>query len=456
MSSRTVSHSTPLELVVFVWGGPPQRYVLPSSGQLRIGRKRETNDIAINDSSVSRQHAILHINGKLHVQDLGTPNGTFIRKGNKEMDCTTTIVEQQHCDQSFVVDPGDRIFIGRVPALLQKPRSTQDRLEAKEFKRPIVCDPSMVALYAEAREFAQLHAKAIVLILGETGAGKEELADTIHRESVRAHKKLVTVNCAHLPEDLFESELFGHVRGAFTGAVSDKPGLIEDAEGGTLFLDEIGELSMTGQAKLLRVLEDRQYRRRGHPRLHTADVRIIAATNRDLQQQIADGAFRDDLYYRLHQFVLEIPPLRKRRSEIIPIAEALIARASAKFGVEQVPHLSAEAKSMLLSFSFPGNVRQLKNIVEHAAVVCRGEEILPEHLPAYFWKALGKTPADTSATMPVPTHSTEQERMLRALEECGNNITRAAAMVGMPLRTFIYKLDRIPGVRRSRKRPAPM
>jgi hypothetical protein len=220
-----------------------------------------------------------------------------------------------------------------------------------------------------------------VLLLGETGVGKEVLAESLHNESLRSKKPFLRLNCAALTETLLESELFGHERGAFTGAVHAKPGLLETAQGGTVFLDEVGELPHSTQVKLLRVLEERKVFRVGALKPRPIDVRFISATNRDLETQVAMGAFRQDLFFRLNGIALVIPPLRERLDEIEGLAKAFIQSASAQAGRARPPVLSLEALTLLRRYGWPGNIRELRNVIERAVLLCGDGPIALEHLP---------------------------------------------------------------------------
>jgi len=221
---------------------------------------------------------------------------------------------------------------------------------------------------------------ATVLVTGETGTGKEVLAKYIHNASPRADKPFIAVNCAALPETLLESELFGHEKGAFTGAIAQHTGRFELADHGTLFLDEIGDISASTQVKLLRLLQERAFTRVGGTKTIACDVRIIAATNRDLKQAIANGHFRDDLYYRLNVFPIHVPPLRDRRQDIPALAEHFTATSSRDLGVH-ARVVSAEAQRLLTAYDWPGNIRELVNVIERAVLMCDGSELLPSHLP---------------------------------------------------------------------------
>jgi len=251
--------------------------------------------------------------------------------------------------------------------------------ETPEGPPVVVPDGSMQKLYKLVKRIAS--SPISVLLLGETGVGKEVMAETIHRESPRAAKSMLRLNCAALGEQLLESELFGHERGAFTGAVVAKPGLLETAHGGTVFLDELGEMPLSTQAKLLRVLEDRQVQRVGSLKPRPIDVRFVGATNRDLEAEIAAGRFRQDLYFRLNGIAVTIPPLRERVDEIEGLASAFIVHACQKSQREDVPLLSPQALALLRGYTWPGNIRELRNVMERAVLLCTEGLILAEHLP---------------------------------------------------------------------------
>jgi two-component system, NtrC family, response regulator AtoC len=293
-----------------------------------------------------------------------------------------------------------------------------------------------------------------VMILGETGVGKEVLARLIHQLSPRADKPFLALNCAGLSQTLIESELFGHERGAFTGAVGAKIGLLESANGGTVFLDEIGEMPLTMQAKLLRVIEAREVLPVGALRSRAINVRFVSATNRDLEAALVRGEFRSDLLFRLNVISLAVPPLRERVDEISALIDTFMAQMCRESGRASAPRVGDEAMSCLLGYSWPGNIRELKNVMERAFVLCDGPEIGTHHLPLEkMRRSADETTAVGVTSAPVlrivgdlpplddPKKEAERQRMLDALAACNGNQTRAAELLGMPRRTFVYKLE---------------
>jgi DNA-binding NtrC family response regulator len=284
---------------------------------------------------------------------------------------------------------------------------------------------------------------ATVLIRGESGTGKELIAQAIHYQSPRAEGPLVKVNCAALPETLLESELFGHVRGAFTGAVADKPGRFEAAHGGTVFLDEIGDVSPAVQAKLLRVLQEKEFERVGSNRPVKVDVRVVAATNQDLDAAVREKQFREDLYFRLNVVSIPIPPLRERREDILPLAEAFLKKYAAE-NDKPIRGLTREARHALLAYEYPGNVRELENAVERAVVLTRSDAIDLEDLPLAFHDAVA-APAEAPQADSLPGQLEALERRLieDALARAGGVQTRAAELLGIGERALRYKLHKL-------------
>jgi two-component system response regulator HydG len=278
-----------------------------------------------------------------------------------------------------------------------------------------------------------------VLITGESGVGKERVARLVHDESPRAAHAFVAVNCGAVTETLLESELFGHARGAFTGATADRPGLFESAHGGTLLLDEVGELSPAMQVRLLRVLQEREVRRVGETRARRVDVRVLAATHRNLADEVAAGRFRQDLYYRLRVVEVCIPPLRARRADVLPLARAVLVRLAARFK-RPVRSLSPEAADMLLRYRWPGNVRELENALERAVVLAEGPRVALHDLPEEVRAA--RMPAPVSEGEVRPLEEVERAYILAALATNGGNQTQTAAQLGIGTATLYRKLRR--------------
>lgn len=295
--------------------------------------------------------------------------------------------------------------------------------------------PLLQAVFRDAAVIAPSDTR--VLITGESGVGKEVVADVIHAWSRRAKGPLVKVNCAAIPENLLESELFGHEPGAFAGAARARAGRFEEADGGTIFLDEIGELPLPLQAKLLRVINDGTFRRIGSGRDLRTDARVLAATNRDLEAQIAAGKFREDLFYRLNVMEIHLPPLRERPEDILPLATHFIGRFS-----RQKSRFAASVSAGLLRYRWPGNVRELRNAMERAALLSRGEIVLPEHLPSRVLAAGGAdepgTPAEAQRLEEI-----EREAILRALRKNHYNRTETARELAISRRSLTYKLQRL-------------
>jgi Nif-specific regulatory protein len=280
-----------------------------------------------------------------------------------------------------------------------------------------------------------------VLVRGESGTGKELVATAVHYGSARSKRPLVKVNCAALSESLLESELFGHERGAFTGAVRARRGRIEEAEGGTLFLDEIGDFSLTAQVKLLRVLQEREFQKVGSDRTQKADVRVITATNRDLEAAVRDGRFREDLYYRINVFPVHLPPLRERRDDILLLADHFVTLYAARMN-KQVTRISTPAISLLLSWQWPGNVRELENCIEHAVLLSSEGVIHSHHLPPTLQSP--RLEAQPSAgTFKLRVEALERDLLSDALKRAEGNSAAAARELGLTPRILRYKLRQL-------------
>ena len=401
---------------------------LPQRGTVRIGRA-EGLEIRLDDPSVSRQHAALHLGRFPAIEDLGSANGTEL--GGRRL--------TPH--QRAPLAPGDAIQLGDLHAiLLGGPVPATPQVGAPEV---VVLDPTMVELHRLVARVAP--SEVSVLLLGETGVGKEVIAQLLHRSSPRRAAPLVEINCAALSESLLESELFGHEKGAFTGATEAKDGLLASAEGGTVFLDEVGELPLAMQAKLLRVIEHKQVLRVGSLRPRSIDVRFIAATNRVLEEEVEAGRFRRDLYFRLNGVSLLIPPLRERPSEILPLARRFLESGAARIGRE-TPTLSPAAAALLEQHPWPGNVRELLHAMERALLLADAE-VLPQHLPARA-PGVGRAPSREELT---PQAAAERDRILAALADCGGNQTQAAKKLGISRGTLLMRMDAFE-LERPRKR----
>jgi transcriptional regulator with GAF, ATPase, and Fis domain len=289
------------------------------------------------------------------------------------------------------------------------------------------------------------HTETTVLLTGESGTGKEVVARFIHHASRRGQGPFVAINCAALPDQLLESELFGHERGAFTGAVSAKPGRIEQASGGVLFLDEVGEMAPTVQAKLLRVLEEREFMRLGSTRVLHADIRVIAATNRDLHAAMQRGEFREDLYYRLGVFEIALPPLRERLDDVLELADNFLAEIGETVG-RPAAGISREAREHLLTYEWPGNVRELRNAIERAVILADGGYIRSEHLPVTPRRAArSDDEAAGTGTLPaggVNLEDIERSLVLKALTQARHNKTRAAKLLGLTRAQLYSRIEK--------------
>jgi DNA-binding NtrC family response regulator len=299
-----------------------------------------------------------------------------------------------------------------------------------------------------------------VLVQGESGTGKEIIARAIHKLSPRGSGPFVAINCSAIPDNLIENELFGHERGAFTGATERKVGLIETADKSTLFLDEIADLGVGLQAKILRVLQEKELRRVGGNESIRVDVRLVAATNRNLAEEVAEGRFREDLYYRINVVTIILPPLRDRRSDIPVLANHALGKF-AHLATGRVKEISREAMEVLLDYSWPGNVRQLESAIERAILLCEGDRILPRDLPQEVLsrKTLARSERSRGERFELPPEGIdfekfERELILQAMEKADWVIAKAAKLLGMSYRTLQYRLEKF-GIRRQEQKPPP-
>jgi two-component system, NtrC family, response regulator HydG len=311
------------------------------------------------------------------------------------------------------------------------------RVRVREAETGLVAESeSMRRVLDFARRVAQVD--STVLLAGESGVGKEAVAKLIHGLSARAHRPFVAINCAAVPETLLESELFGHARGSFTGATQDRLGLFEAASAGTLLLDEIGDLPFGMQAKLLRVLQEHEVRRVGENRVRSVDVRVIAATHRDLPAEVAAGRFRQDLYYRLRVIDVRVPPLRERREDILPLARAFVTEVAGRTKT-RLNGLTPRAADQLQRWGWPGNVRELQNVIERAVVLAQGSRVDLEDLPAEVRSAI---PARDAPGGELMLADVEREYILNVLRSVGGNKARAASRLGIGTATLFRKLKR--------------
>jgi len=328
--------------------------------------------------------------------------------------------------------------------LEERVRALSDELDSRDgFGRVVGASPAWRGVLVQASKVAPT--ETTVLLTGESGTGKEVVARAVHRASARGSGGFVALNCAALPEQLLESELFGYEKGAFTGAYAPHPGRLEQAAGGTLFLDEVGETSPLVQAKLLRVLEAREFQRLGGTKVLKADVRLVAATNRDLHAAMARGEFREDLFYRLSVFEIHLPPLRERPEDVLLLTERFLEDLSRAVG-RPAPGVSREARELLLSYAWPGNVRELRNALERAVILSEGGLVQVEHLPiAVARSGVARITSAASVELPasgIDLDALEKSLVVQALEKAKHNRTRAARLLGLTRAQLYTRLER--------------
>src|ERR671932_624528 len=332
--------------------------------------------------------------------------------------------------------------------LLQTIRRALKRLDALDAEI-VSASPEMEAVKKMILKVAR--SSSTVLIRGESGTGKELIARAIHNQSPRVSEMFQAVNCAAINENLLESELFGHEKGSFTGAHAEKKGLFEVADRGTLFLDEIGELDISMQAKLLRALQEREIRRVGGTRPIKIDVRVVAATNRDLRAMVADGRFRDDLYYRINVLSVDVPPLRERREDI-PVLIDYFLKKHTRNTSRLVRGLTPETRRLMMNYSWPGNVRQLESAIERAILLCEGDLITVDDLPLEV-RQESQPAAEGAFKLPpegISFEEVERGLIVQAMEQTDYNITKAAKLLGLTFRTLQYRLEKF-GIKRPEK-----
>jgi len=388
---------------------------LPTEGVLTIGRGLEA-DVHLDESAVSRRHARLEVIGAggLRLVDLDSANGTLVGG---------TLVR----DVAVTLRPGEPVLIGHTLLTVHVPSPSD---------RGALPSPQRGLARSRVDELISKAAPTLVgvLLLGETGVGKGVIAERIHRKSTRANGPLVQLNCAALSAALLESELFGHVRGAFTDAKENKPGLLETAAGGTVFLDEVGDMPLEVQAKLLVAIEQRVTRRVGDNRTRPIDVRFICATNKDLEAEIRRDRFRADFYYRISQFSIHIPPLRERLDEIDGLVVQFARDAAALLKREQPPVFDEDARARLHCHGWPGNIRELRNLVERAVLLAEGQEVTSSILAAAGLPDHVMQPAVGSA------EAADRDRVMEVLAACGFNQSRAALKLGMSRNTLLRRM----------------
>ena len=328
----------------------------------------------------------------------------------------------------------------RLRKLQTENRSLREELSQKfRFENMVVNSPAMEMVVQMAGKVAQ--SDATVLLLGESGTGKELLAQAIHYHSPRSAKPLITVNCPSIPDNLLESELFGHVRGAFTGAIKDRKGKFELADGGTLFLDEIGDLREDVQAKLLRVLQEHEFERLGESTPIQVDVRLIAATNKDIQKLVSSGRFREDLYYRLSVVPITIPPLRERKEDIPYLVEFFIER----YQKDKIITVDPRVLEILKRYDWPGNVRELENVIERALVLSSEPRISVENLPAHLTEpsAIDQEKHKEDLFSDLTLDNLERRAIRMALQRTGGNQTKAAQLLNIPRHVLLYRIKKL-------------
>jgi two-component system response regulator PilR (NtrC family) len=353
----------------------------------------------------------------------------------------------------FVSKPLDLGVLRKLVGSAIKLGSALDEETARTLRGPRLLGSSAVMEQVREMIARVARSQAPVHICGESGTGKELVARMIHESGARREGPFVAVNCGAIPTELMESELFGHKRGSFTGAVADKKGLIQSAEGGTLFLDEVADLPLHMQVKLLRVVQEKTVRPVGEAREESVDVRILSATHKILGDLVAQGQFREDLFYRINVIELRVPALRERSGDIAEIAAAILERLARRTSTT-APEISAEALRLLEAYEFPGNVRELENVLERALTLCTSGVITPEHIrlrasaratadPASAVRALAPSPAEGSAALGTQLESIEREAIVKALEKTRYNKTAAAKLLGMSFRALRYRIKKL-------------
>jgi transcriptional regulator with PAS, ATPase and Fis domain len=382
----------------------------------------------LEDRCMGKGDAACHLFGRAR-EEWGDEHAEELRffKPNRLKECLDVSLERV----TETLKAAERKLHDHHRALVRVARDVEEPLGT------VAQSPAMRQLVDLARRVAKVD--STVLLTGESGAGKERIARLVHEESTRAAGPFIAVNCGAITETLLESELFGHARGAFTGATSDRPGLFEAANSGTLLLDEVGEVSPGMQVKLLRALQEREVRRVGENKSRRVDVRVVAATNRDLAHGVAGGSFRQDLYYRLKVVELHVPPLRERRDDVLPLARVLLGEAALRMK-RKISSLAPATADQLLRYEWPGNVRELENAMERAVALARGSRVELEDLPEEIRQAFAKPVASKGTVRPLD--EVEKEYILAALKLNDGNQTHTAEQLQIGSATLYRKLRR--------------
>ncbi|MBK8264885.1 MAG: sigma 54-dependent Fis family transcriptional regulator [Nannocystis sp.] len=455
-SPAVASHRRLRRVLLRVTDGPDRGVQIQSARpRITVGRS-PVNDLVLTDTSVSGIHIELHLDERgVLLRDLGSTNGTIVA-GLRV--------------REIWIEPGLTVQIGKSAITLLSADEVSVPLSKRGHFGALTGDsPAMREIFALLEKIAPTDMS--VLVHGETGTGKELVARALHDESARAPGPFVVLDCGSLPRELAEAAILGHKRGAFTGAVADRPGAFEEASGGTLFLDEIGELPLELQPKLLRVLDRREVQRIGEAAVRKVDVRVVAATHRDLRTMVSQGDFREDLYFRLSVMTVELPPLRDRGDDVVLIAERMLADFQRLHGA--APRLGAEARRVLLAERWPGNVRELKNTIERAAYLASGGLIEPSDLhtgrrqpppPPPVVPAQAAQGGPTGGALALPPElvtqpfkeakqavidAFERAYFARLLARCDNNLSHAAAEAGIT-RYYLRELLKRLGLHRGK------
>ncbi len=409
-----------------VVSGPDQgKEVVVNKPEITLGTTK-TNDMVLSDTTVSRKHAVLkEVSGRFMLNDMNSTNGTFLNNLR---------IREAFLDFGALIGLGNT----RISFVPFEDRVEVFPSEQNHFGTIYGQSVKMRTIFAMLERVVKTD--ATIIIEGETGTGKELLAKAIHETSSRADKPFVVFDCSAVAQNLIESELFGHEKGAFTGAAAARQGVFEQADTGTVFLDEIGELGIDLQPRLLRVLENREVKRVGGNKTSKVNVRVIAATNRDLAEEVKKGSFREDLFYRLSVLRLNIPSLRERKEDIPLITRHLVANLAAEYGIETPPEVKPETFDILKSHDWPGNVRELRNVLSRALAMGNRSEIEPRDLLLSSAKQAGSDSFDSLAGMSLD--EIEKTAIVQTLEKHGGNKTKTAKALGIAYSTLYEKMKK--------------